>query len=372
MRRLTWERLKEWTARLIGFLFPHQYNMSYNGTLLVILLLHCVIRAATQGLSGVQSGDNPGNFSEDDRASLCFVWYNVENLFYPGNDTLPADDEFTPDGVRGWSWSRYRDKLTALAKVIVAAGGWEAPDLVGLCEVENAMVLEDLITHPILAPYHYGYLHREGPDHRGMEVACLFRPGRIEQLQWRTIPFAAPLTDTREIMHISFIADSLPLDLFLVHLISKYGGAGATAQRRRGQAEKLLACIDSVKQLRPGGLILAAGDFNDYADSYALEPLRMAQPGGDSLVLLRAEGGKGSYKYRGQWSHIDQVFVCGGQCNSGSQHPCRVTARLLLLDPLLMEDETYGGIKPRRCYEGYRYQGGLSDHLPLVVNLLPL
>lgn len=359
MRPLTWVPLKGWMARLIGFPFPHQYNMRYDRTLMVILLLHCVMGASTQG------------FPQSDRGSLCFVWYNVENLFYPGNDTLPSDDEFTPDGVRGWSWSRYRTKLTALAKVIVAAGGWEAPDLVGLCEVENALVLEELIAHPILAPYHYGYLHREGPDHRGMEVACLFRSERIAQLQWRTIPFASPLSDTREIMHISFETDSLPLDLFLVHLISKYGGTGATAPRRRGQAEKLLSCIDSVKQLRPAGMILAAGDFNDHAGSYALEPLRMARPGGDSLVLLHAEGGRGSYKYRGHWSHIDQVFVCGAPCNSGSQHPRRVAARLLLLEPLLTEDESYGGIKPRRCYEGYRYQGGISDHLPLVVNLYP-
>ena len=106
------------------------------------------------------------------RGESCVVWYNVENLFYPDNDTIPGDDEFTPQGLRHWTWSRYRNKLTALAKVIIASGRGEAPELVALCEVENALVLEELCAHPILVPYHYSYLHRESRDHRGMDVAC--------------------------------------------------------------------------------------------------------------------------------------------------------------------------------------------------------
>jgi endonuclease/exonuclease/phosphatase family metal-dependent hydrolase len=297
------------------------------------------------------------------RGDLCFVWYNVENLFYPDSDSLPADNEFTPEGVRHWTWSRYRDKLTSLAKVIVASGRGEPPEVVGLCEVENALVLEDLTTHPILAPYHYGYLHREGTDHRGMEVSCLFRTGSIDTVQWETIPFSPPVFATRDMMHISLRSGGDTLDLFLVHLLSKYGGAGATAQLRRIQAEQLVHCMDSVYANRCGGSIIAAGDFNDEYEGYSMEPLRNARFGGDSLTPLHLHGGRGTYKYRGNWSQIDQVLA------TQSLMPYAVNVTTLELPPLMIEDQEYGGLKPKRTYEGFLYSGGVSDHLPLVIDL---
>lgn len=297
------------------------------------------------------------------RGDLCFVWYNVENLFYPDSDSLPADDEFTPEGVRHWTWNRYRDKLTALAKVIIASGGGEPPEVVGLCEVENALVLEDLTTHPILAPYHYSYLHREGTDHRGMEVSCLFRVGSIDTVRWETIPFSPPVFATRDMMHITLCQGSDTLDLFLVHLLSKYSGAGATAQLRRIQAEQLVHFMDSVYAARFEGSILAAGDFNEEYEGYSMEPLRKARFGGDSLAPLHLYGGRGTYKYRGKWSQIDQVLAT----QSLMSYAVRVTT--LELPPMMIEDQEYGGLKPKRTYEGFRYSGGVSDHLPLVVNL---
>jgi hypothetical protein len=296
---------------------------------------------------------------------LCFVWYNVENLFYPEDDSLPGDDEFTPEGVRHWSWTRYRRKLTSLAKVIVASGGGDPPELVGLCEVENAPVLEDLISHPILASYHYSYLHRDGSDHRGMEVACLYRSGRIDVVQWETLAFAPPVTTTRDMMHLTLGWKGDTLDLFLVHLISKYGGAGATAALRRIQAGQLVHCMDSVYSVRGHGVILAAGDFNDAYGGYSLEPLREARFAGDSLTPLHLQSGNGTYKYRGQWSPIDQMLA------THSLWRYKVTLSTLQLPPLIMEDLQYGGIKPKRTYEGFQYSGGISDHLPMVVHLTP-
>ena len=198
-----------------------------NATLWALLLL---LPSLATKLSA--QGKNRGEFS--------FVWYNVENLFYPADDSLPGDDEFTPGGLRHWTWSRYRQKLTAVAKVIVATGGGEAPGLVGLCEVENAQVLEDLISHPILAPYRYSYFHQEGSDHRGMEIACLCRTGMMESVQWESVPFSLPVSSTRDMMHLMLPWGEDTLDLFLVHLISKYSGAGATAPLRRIQTEQLV------------------------------------------------------------------------------------------------------------------------------------
>jgi len=145
--------------------------------LLFLLIFYCVNELPAQTRS---------------RGESCLMWYNVENLFYPEDDSTTGDDEFTPQGLRRWTWNRYRKKLTNLAKVIIASGRGDSPDLVALCEVENALVLEELCAHPILAPYHYSYLHRESHDHRGMDVACLIRLGSFESVTWETIPFVLP------------------------------------------------------------------------------------------------------------------------------------------------------------------------------------
>lgn len=311
---------------------------------------------------------NPSGLSgQRGRGDLCFVWYNVENLFHPSNDSLPGDDEFTPEGLRHWTTSRYQLKLTALAKVIVASGKWEAPELVGLCEVEEATVLEDLVRHPILEPYNYAKLHHNSPDHRGMDVACIYRPERIGILEWNAIPSRATLDGTRDMLHVCLtIGKRDTLDLFLVHLVSKYRGSGATAEYRRIQTGHLLHCLDSVHALRSGSLLMAAGDFNDAPESYSLEFLRSARIGEDTLRWLSPEMPRslaGTYKYRGSWSHLDQVHCCGGAGRFA------VSASVLDLPPLMTRDEEYGGVLPFRTYHGYSYKGGLSDHLPLVVLL---
>lgn len=301
------------------------------------------------------------------QGDLCFVWYNVENLFHPGNDSLPVDDEFTPEGLRHWTLARYQSKLAALAKVIIASGGWDPPDLVGLCEVEEALVLEDLIGHPILEPYHYAMLHRNSPDHRGMDVACLYRPERIRILGWSTIPSRIVSDGTRDMLHVCLaFGKSDTLELFLVHLVSKYGGAGATAESRRIQAGHLLHCMDSVHAVRSHSAILAAGDFNDEPESYSMDPLRSARIGEDSLRCLSPDlplQVAGTYKYRANWNHLDQIHWCGPK---GRFDP---SASVLVLPPLMTMDEKYGGVKPLRTYDGYKYVGGISDHLPLVLLL---
>lgn len=299
------------------------------------------------------------------RGKICFIWYNVENLFHPDNDSIPGDDEFTPEGLRHWTWSRYRKKLTALAKVIIASGRGEPPELVALCEVENALVLEELCAHPILAPYHYSYLHSDSPDHRGMDVACLIRRRRIASVQWETFQFTFPVSKTRDLMHLSLSWGADTLDLFLVHLLSKYGGAGATAELRRFQFGQIVQLMDSVYAVRHQALLMVAGDFNECYEAYPMEPMRMARFGGDSLTPQIPRNGMRSYKFRGQWSPIDQVLFLQ------DRQSLSLTVNSLDLPPLLSDDLSYGGIKPKRTYEGYKYRGGISDHLPLVIDITP-
>ena len=319
---------------------------------LVVLFALAVIHARVEG--------------QQSRGDLRVMWYNVENLFYPEDDSAAGDEEFTPGGLRYWTYNRYRRKLTMLAKVIVAAGNWDPPELVGLCEVENGRVLEDLVSHPVLAPYHYGYLHRESRDHRGMDVACLFRTGRFRIAGWSAIPpvIHESLGATRDMIHIWGVWDKKEsLDLFLVHFISRFSGAGATAEYRRRQSAYLALLADSVNRARRGGLKLLVGDFNDTWDGYSLEPLRGIRPGGDSIWNACPAGHGSSYKYRGTWEGIDLCLM------AGDIRKYRISGSVFRPPFLLIPDESYGGKKPFRTYEGYRYSGGFSDHLPILIDI---
>lgn len=313
------------------------------------------------------------------------MWYNVENLFHPSDDTLSSDDEFTPDGLYHWTYGRYREKLTRVAKVIIAAGEGEPPDLIGLGEIECDSVLEDLVGHPILKPYGYRYLHRDSPDHRGIDVACLYREKRVELLGWcsyrppgsdfgRSSEFGSgsysgmgldprPGSDfgrTREILHGWWLwGNRDTVDLLLVHLISRYGGSGATVEYRQRQCEQVRSILDSVGLVRPGSLKVVAGDFNDAFTGPSLQPFR-EETAAAGYFSPAMGGNAGSYKYRGAWELIDYFIVCGVRS---------VSARVFTLPPLLTGDETYGGMKPFRTFEGVRFIGGTSDHLPVILDV---
>ena len=120
---------------------------------------------------------------------------------------------------------------------------------------------------------------------------------------------------------------------------------------------------DSVHKKRPLSLKILGGDFNESYEGYSMEPLRIANPGGASILPLIPQGGKGSYKYRGSWSQID-LFLMAGPANS-----YQIQGSILQIPPLLTSDEAYGGWKPFRTYEGYSYAGGVSDHLPIILDI---
>ncbi len=309
------------------------------------------------------------------RKGIRILWYNAENLFHPSDDSLSdADDDFTVGGNRGWNYQRYRQKLTGLAKVIIASGSGDPPGIVGLCEIENSQVVGDLAVHPILEPYGYRCVHSQSDDHRGMDVACLYRPSRVEVVRWRTIPPA--INDTRDILHLQIgWGRGDTLDLFLVHLISKYRGTGTSALMRREQAGQL---AELVRQLAEGRsvshpehrsehrrrrLVILAGDWNDPPDSYALEPLLQVPEKGDSIFCLPLPGSGCSYKYQGEWSVIDRFFI------SGIGERYRVSSGVVILPVLMEADAKYGGVKPFRTFQGYAYHGGFSDHLPVWLDI---
>ena len=287
------------------------------------------------------------------------MFWNVENLFDPFDDPLKEDDEFTAGAEKHWTWGRFEAKRDGIVQTILAAGDvWgELPSLIGLAEVENRLVVSQLVRKTILDELAYGYVHRESPDARGIDVALLYRKDvfRVVGVDSLRVPDAV----TRDLLYVKFVeidrASRDTLHVFVVHLPSKRGGARASDGRRGSALAVLEHTVDSLLTAGPQYRILVMGDFNDTDVSvHGLHPAPL-----DSLPA-DAPTAPGTLKYHGRWEQIDHFFL-----SPALEAAMRIFAPAFLLEP----DKAWLGSQPRRTYAGPRYKGGLSDHLPVILRV---
>lgn len=296
---------------------------------------------------------------------LCLVvFWNVENYFDPFADPLTGYDEFTPEGAYSWTWDRFLKKKNDLAKIIISCGTqedgtWEAPAIVGLCEIENRYVLSLLVNDSPLAPLQYGIIHRDSPDPRGIDVALLYLKARFLPLERAYYPLKEEdniVLKTREILYVKGILDNRDtLHFFVNHWPSKRGGVLAEGYRMCA-SELLLQVIDSICRVSPQARVIVMGDFNDPPDSRPLMHLS-----GKGLINVSRGA---TYKYLGVWECLDQFLV------SPSVHNNIEYVKVHKNNYLLERDETHLGDKPKRTYRGPVYHGGVSDHLPVTLKFI--
>lgn len=289
-----------------------------------------------------------------------FMFYNVENLMDSQNDSITNDDEFIAGGARGWSEYKVNRKINHIAKVILAANGFNYPDVVGLCEVENFELLDRLVSSTPLSKLGYRYIHKESPDGRGIDVALLYRPSRVTPLWYKHHPLRSALGDTiatREILECQLLIGSDSLHVFINHWPSRYGGEINSANKRMLAAQTLWNIIEK----RQANSIIM-GDFNDEPHDSSMQWLCQEQ---HNLVNLSAQWNKrqGTLKYQSVWSIFDQIII------SDELNDDLISAQIINLPFLLQDDEKWGGQKLHRTYHGYKYEGGFSDHLPVMLLL---
>ena len=313
-------------------------------------------------------------------SQLCFsqkrgadvLFWNVENFYDPFVDSLQQDPAFTPQGANHWTWSRFYAKRDAIAKTFIAIGADELPAIIGLCEVESRYVLEQLVRHTPLISADYRIVHRDGPDARGVDVALLYRPDRFRVLLTRFLRVRLPDTTqhTREILYTKGVLDDLDtIHLFVNHWPSKWGGAKASMSRRMAAVERLRMSVDSIFELHSAANIVIIGDFNDTPFSKALKALIHGAPLYNLSESL-ARKKRGTIRYRGRWELIDQIIVSENLLRKEEPISTSFLHYTILAAPfLLIKDDKYLGMKPFRTYLGPRYQGGISDHLPVMLRI---
>lgn len=294
---------------------------------------------------------------------LTFMELNCENLFDTRHDSLKNDLEFLPDGSYKWTPYRYWAKLNHLGQEIVAQSD-PVPDFVAMCEVENDSVMFDLTKRSLLRNAGYEYVMTSSPDERGIDVALLYQPASFALLHSHSIRIK-PLPDTRPTRDILYASGLLitgdTLHVFVVHAPSRRGGELASRPYRLLVASQLAEAVDSVYAISRDAKIIIAGDFNDYADSPALQYLYEHHLINMSADAQGSHGAKATYRWHGEWRSLDQI-LCSPSLAARKQS-CVIGDLPFLLE----DDEKYGGKKPYRTYLGPRYLGGYSDHLPLVV-----
>ncbi len=323
-----------------------------------------------------------GLSDEKVRGDYRIMFYNVENLFDIHNDPEREDDEFTPGGERRWTWFRFREKLANIYRVIVAAGGWQAPEIVGLCEVENRYVLEELTGTTPLSKAGYEIVHRDSRDRRGIDVALLYRSDRFSLIREKFLEISSPVDTflkTRDIVYVKGVTVCLDtLHLFVNHWPSRWRGRAFTEPARFLAASVLKSAVDSVFATNAEAKIIIMGDFNDEPADASLRvglgtETDFADTHPNRLYNLSAPlklAGKGTIKFRGRWQLFDQFIVSGTLLMAERGLAARKnSASVFDAGFLLVRDEVYYGYKPFRTYEGYRYTGGYSDHLPVYIDL---
>ena len=279
------------------------------------------------------------------------AFYNVENLFDEVNDPAADDGDFTPEGIYGWTVDRFWEKKERIARVVAAIG----TDLIGLAEVENHIVLDNLIAVPALKELDYNYIHFDSPDPRGIDVALLYRPAYFRPETMHPVRYSLiPHYRTREVLHVSGRWRGHPVHILVCHFPSVL----SLKSVRNAAAESVRQYADSLLAADPDHLLLVMGDFN-------------ANPGDRPMKILTRNGGLenpfyplyrqgyGTYHYRGRWNMYDSILW-------GGTGPGEPAAKIFIRDYLIQSDGIYKGY-PYRSFSGTEYIAGYSDHLPVVL-----
>lgn len=307
------------------------------------------------------------------------MFYNVENLFDTVANPLKLDYDFLPDGPKEWNSERYFKKLDDLAKVIAAVDSINLPVIVGVCEIENDTVLNDLSKRSPLKKANYQVIWDEGPDARGIDCALLYNPSvfKINSYEYLGVGDPSDFTFvTRDILYVNGSIQNEVFHVFVNHWPSRRGGADDSTPKRVLAANVLRHKVDEIINKNQQANIIIMGDMNDEPGDLSLTDILVAlpnnsQPSDIDLVNLmydEYEAQKGSYSYRGKWDMIDNVVVSGYLINKQNGLRTTLNDGHIFHQPFMEYVNERGEVSPNRTY-GRTYFGGISDHFPVYLTI---
>lgn len=335
--------------------------------------------------------------AQESKPSKNYVigFYNLENLFDTYNDPAKNDEEFLPEGKNKWTDAKYRKKLHNMASVIgtMAEANGTFHTILGVSEIENRLVLEDLVSQPEIAAANYQIVHYDSPDARGVDVAMLYRPDQFTYLDSESIPFDfnsddiefdmkeefRPNFKTRDILMTHGLIDGEEFAIYVAHLPSRVGGKGGDL-RSRG-AEIIYGHAMEMMEKHPGIRIVVMGDMNDNPTDTSIShylhgmesPDEVGKEDFFSPFCSMLRNGYGSLAYQGEWSIYDLILVNETLLNApdGGLKIRKLGKKgnygVVFKRPFMITQKGQYKGYPFRTFSNGSFIGGYSDHFPTFI-----
>lgn len=303
------------------------------------------------------------------------AFYNLENLFDLVDGQYTNDSDFLPTAVKRWTPKRYENKLRKLGFAISNIGRKETgkhPALVGLAEVENAKVIQDLIASKHLEDCHYNYVHYNSPDERGIDVALLYDSQAFKVLYSET--FSVELYNdeglpdyTRDILLVTGLLDGEKVHIIVNHWSSRREGEKETEHKRLASSNKVIEIVSALTLEDENAKIVVIGDFNDEPQSNSIKFLVKSCNLFNPMETLRSYS-RGTTYHNRQWNLFDQILFSVSFLKPSNQSFEYFSANIFDEAFLKLFNGPYKG-SPFRTYIGKKYKGGYSDHFPVYAIL---
>lgn len=312
-------------------------------------------------------------------------FYNLENLFDTIDQPDVNDEEFTPAGAKLYTPAVYLDKLDKLSEVISDIGLEMSPDgvsILGVAEIENITVLQDLVNHPKLRSRNLKIVHYDSPDNRGIDVGLLYNPKyfTVRHSESLNVPLKNPdgsYYPTRDVLYVYGSYCGEPMHIFVNHWPSRRGGEEASAPGRALAAGVCKAKIDSINKAVSDSKIVLMGDLNDDPVSPSVtrvlgatgEKSRVKDGGLYNPWVGYYKEGIGTLAYNDAWNLFDQIIVSEALLDKEQKGFFFQKASIYKREFMLQKQGRYKGY-PMRTYDFNVYMGGYSDHFPTYITLL--
>jgi len=321
-------------------------------------------------------------FGQKKPVQFTAVFYNTENLFDTIDNPATADEDYLPTAAMPWNTGRFNVKIEHISKVLASVNEPVLPDIIGLAEIENHGVLENLIQTNNLKAGAYKIVQFDSPDERGIDVALLYKNKSFKLLSAVPLKVILPGTKndkTRDILYVKGIAfKKTTLHIFVNHWPSRRGGQDESEALRMAAAKVLRHSVDSVLLTNPLANILIMGDFNDNPVDKSISvmlgaglPETAPSPSRLYNILLpRYKNGEGSLYYK-SWDMFDQLIVSGNLLGGNKGLKCNPSDGSVFKPDWILYKNKDGIMLPNRTATR-EYHGGYSDHLPVFVKFSPV
>lgn len=321
-------------------------------------------------------------YSQKEKLKISAIgFYNLENLF----DTIDApdiiDEEFTPSGPKLWNSKKYYDKLKNMADVISQIGTDVTDDglaILGVSEIENRTVLEDLIAQPSIKSRNYSIIHFDSYDSRGIDLGLLYQSKYFSPTQASPVPVqiynGSEKIFTRDILFVSGNYQGELIHILVNHWPSRRGGESTTNPWRAAAAAECKKIIDSLNNAFPGSKVIVMGDLNDDPTSPSVKNVLKAN--GNIKKVKGSEmfnpmeqfyiRGIGTTAYKDAWSLFDQIILTKSWISRNNNNLSFYKANIFNKEFLVQKKGNFKGY-PLRTFVGNEYIQGYSDHFPVFI-----